>query len=89
MLLISPSLPPSLSLSLSISLSLSDPASRMPSSLKIKILEEKIPQSYDRLRERIEVMACDARLNHKPPIIHRDEFWYAYMLYIWYKWKPW
>ncbi len=52
-----------------------DPGSRMPSSLKIKILEEKIPESYNRLRERIETLALDARTHHNPPVRHPDEFW--------------
>ena len=43
--------------------------------LKIKTLEEKIPGSYDQLRQRIEVLAVESRTNQTPPIIRKEIFW--------------
>lgn len=43
--------------------------------LRIKTLEEKIPSSYDQLREHIELLAIESRNNLTPPIIKKDLFW--------------
>ena len=54
-----------------------DFSSKIPASLKIKILQEKIPKSYDNLRRRIEVLAEEARLKKKSPVMHKQEFWWV------------
>ena len=43
--------------------------------LRIKTLEEKIPSSYDQLRQRIEQLARDSRTQLTPPIIRKELFW--------------
>lgn len=43
--------------------------------LRIKTLEEKIPSSYDQLRQRIEHLARESRTQLTPPIIGKELFW--------------
>lgn len=43
--------------------------------LRIKTLEEKIPSSYDQLRQRIERLAKESRTHLTPPIIRKELFW--------------
>ena len=54
-----------------------DFSSKIPASLKIKILQEKIPKSYDNLWRRIEVLAEEARLKKQSPVMHKQEFWWV------------
>lgn len=43
--------------------------------LRIKTLEEKIPSSYDQLRQHIERLARESRAQLTPPIIRKELFW--------------
>ena len=43
--------------------------------LRIKTLEEKIPSSYDQLRQHIEKLARESRAQLTPPIVRKDLFW--------------
>jgi hypothetical protein len=43
--------------------------------LRIKTLEEKIPSSYDQLRQHIERFAKESRAQLTPPIIGKELFW--------------
>ena len=63
---------PSLHLS---TLSLADMSGFVPMTLRIKILKEMIPKSYDDLRKRIEEMVVEARVNKDQPLLHKDVFW--------------
>ena len=47
--------------------------------LTINILDEKIPQSYDLLRLRIEDIARQLREQRRPPVLTRDDFWCVYV----------
>ena len=52
-----------------------DPDSKVYQSLRTKILKEKIPVSYERLRERIEELAANSRTKGIPPILAKETFW--------------
>lgn len=43
--------------------------------MRIKTLDEKIPSSYDKLRQRIEQLAVHSRSKEMAPIIKKTDFW--------------
>ena len=53
----------------------SDSESKLCTGLKIKILEEKIPYSYELLRRRIEDLTKLTRDRRSPPVMERKRFW--------------